>query len=1301
MESLSRGLKICLLGALSVLAAACGNGGAANYPITVGGSINGLATGTELQLQLDGATAITVAGNGPFSFPIAMPMGANYVVTVSGQPVGQSCEVWNGTGTVGASPVSSLFVTCTAVDRTVSGTVSGLLSGRSLVLQDKGTNSTTVSADGTFTFSTPVAGGTNYAVTVLTEPSGQSCSVTDGTGTMGSNEVSNVAVNCSDGTYNIAVTVTGLAAGGLTLQDNGGSTLSISSNGTFNFNQPVASGSGYAVTVASEPLGQTCSVSNGTGTVQSSNVTNIGLVCVSNLYQVSGTLSGLLAGRSIVLQDNGGSSTVVSANGAFVFATPVPSGSGYSVTILTQPTGQTCSVAMGSGTVAGANVTSVAVNCSDNTYDIQVTASGLLRSGLSLQNNGADTLTIPTNNTYNFNTPVASGSAYNVTVFTQPPGETCSVSNGTGTVGGANVTGIDVVCTPNAYSIGGSVSGLNSGNSVVLLDNGGNSTTVSGNHAYTFSTDIASGSGYSVTVSTQPTGQNCSVGNGTGTVVSANVTNVTISCGDNDYNVQATVSGLLSGYSVVLLNNGGDALTVTADGGPYDFATPVASGSPYDVTVQTVSAGQTCSISNGSGTIAGSNVTATVSCAAIDYSIGGSVTGLLSGRSIVLEDNNTNLTTVSSNTTFTFSTKIASGSGYAVAISTSPVGQTCSVSNGSGTVAASNVTNVVINCTDNTYDIGGTVTGLTGSGLVLQDEGGDNLPLAPSGGSFSYTFGTPIAAGSPYAVTVLDQPAGQYCTVSNGTGTVAGSAVTNANVNCVNTYSVGGTLSGLTAGSLILQDNHGSNLTLTVNGPFTFATPIAEGSTYDVTVLTQPAGQDCTVTAGSGTVGAGNVTTVSIICAGAWTWMSGSSTQGSAGIYGTQYTPSASNAPGARYASVTWTDSAGNLWLFGGAGYDSNGHNVYFNDLWEYSTAGGWAWMGGSASTNVSGVYGSPGVAAAGNAPGSRSSGVSWTDSSGNLWLFGGYGYDAAGSLGNLNDLWEFNPTAREWAWVGGSSTENAYGVYGTLGSASLSNMPGARNSAVSWTDNLGNFWLFGGNGQAQSGTGGSLNDLWMFSPTLGWAWMSGSNGLDQVGSYGSQGTPSLANVPGARQLASAWIDASNDLWVFGGQGYDSSGHLGYMNDLWEYNATAGTWTWVSGSSTIAALAVYGTKGVAAAGNVPGARGNSDAWIDSSGNLWLFGGFAYNSTGTQGSVDDLWTYNPTAGTWTWIAGSSTADVAGVYGTKQTTAATNEPGARNSASAWTNHAGGFWVFGGQGFDSTGAGGLLNDLWEYVP
>jgi N-acetylneuraminic acid mutarotase len=1291
MKHLSRCVRPALLCALSVLAAACSDGGSVELaPLTVSGSITGLSPGASIVLENPGSQPLSVSANGSFIFAFfsTVPRGASYDVTISQQPAGEKCIVTNGSGIVGTTSVGSVLVNCIADDHTVSGTVAGLLSGRSLVLQDNGGDSMSMSANGSFSFPTAVANGTNYAVTVLTQPMGQSCAVTNGSGTIGTSDVADVEVHCSDNTYNVAVRVSGVNASGLRLQDNGTSTLSVSSNGTFDFNTPIASGSAYSVTLASDPVGESCAVSNGSGTVESSNVTNLTVICVPGLYQISGTLSGMLSGGSIVLQDNGGNSTTISANGSFFFSTPIASGSGYAVTVFSQPVGQTCSVALGSGTVMGANVENVGVNCSDNSYNIAVSVSGILRSGLTLLDNGGDNLSILTNGTHNFNTPIASGSAYAVTILSQPAGESCSVTNGTGTVVGSNVTGIMVTCTPNNYSIGGSVSGLLSGNSVVLEDNGGNSTTVSGNGSFVFSTPIASGAGYAVTA-TSPPGQSCSVTAGSGTVISANVNTVVINCSDNTYNVAATVTGV-NASGLVLLDNGGDSLTVSANQ-TYNFATPLASGSAYDVTTSSLPTGESCTVTNGSGTVTSSNVTATVNCTPNDYSIGGSVTGLLSGNSIILQDNGANSTTVSSNTSFTFSTKIASGSSYAVSISTYPVGQSCTVTKGSGTVAGANFNQVLVNCSDNDYNIGVTVSGLNGSGLELQDNGADTLDVASDG---TYTFGTPVAAGSTYAVTVLTQPSspGQICTVSGGSGKVAGSNVT-VSVSCENTYTIGGTLSGLTTGSIVLQDNHTDNLTLLANGSFTFATPIADGSPYDVTVLTQPSGQDCTVSGGSGTVGAGNVTTVSIICSGAWTWMSGSNTQGAAGFYGT---PLTSDVPGARYSSATWTDSAGNLWLFGGVGYDSHGNNVYFNDLWEYSAASGsWTWVSGSSTTNVSGVYGMLGTPLAGDTPGARSAPVSWRDSSGNLWLFGGYGYDSAGNRGNLNDLWEFSPTALTWTWMGGSNIENAFGVYGTLGTASTSNMPGARNSAVSWTDSSGNFWLFGGNGEAQSGSGGYLNDLWMFNQTAGWTWVSGSSSFDSSGSYGTQGTAAAGNVPGGRQSASAWIDSSNNLWVFGGQGYDSAGHVGYMNDLWVYSPTAG-WTWISGSNTIAALAVYGTKGVAAAGNVPGARGSSNAWIDSSGDLWLFGGFTY-----QGSMDDLWMYNPTSGNWMWVSGSSTADVKGVYGTKGIAAATNVPGARNSAAAWTDPSGAFWLFGGAGFDSAGTSGDLNDLWKYVP
>jgi N-acetylneuraminic acid mutarotase len=104
---------------------------------------------------------------------------------------------------------------------------------------------------------------------------------------------------------------------------------------------------------------------------------------------------------------------------------------------------------------------------------------------------------------------------------------------------------------------------------------------------------------------------------------------------------------------------------------------------------------------------------------------------------------------------------------------------------------------------------------------------------------------------------------------------------------------------------------------------------------------------------------------------------------------------------------------------------------------------------------------------------------VSWLDSRGRLWLFGGYGYDPAGNQGHLNDLWQYNPTSREWTWVSGANFINQPGLYGTKGTASRSNVPGARQKAAAWINSSGKLWLFGGYGYASAGNQGYLNDLW------------------------------------------------------------------------------------------------------------------------------------------------------------------------------------------------------------------------------
>jgi hypothetical protein len=81
------------------------------------------------------------------------------------------------------------------------------------------------------------------------------------------------------------------------------------------------------------------------------------------------------------------------------------------------------------------------------------------------------------------------------------------------------------------------------------------------------------------------------------------------------------------------------------------------------------------------------------------------------------------------------------------------------------------------------------------------------------------------------------------------------------------TYTIGGTVSGLNpGGTLVLQNNGGNNLTVTQNGPFTFTAPINYANGYDVSVLTQPAGQTCTLTGAVGAYPGMSVTTVAVTC---------------------------------------------------------------------------------------------------------------------------------------------------------------------------------------------------------------------------------------------------------------------------------------------------------------------------------------------------------------------------------------------------------------------------------------------------
>ncbi|MGB6130464.1 MAG: kelch repeat-containing protein [Acidobacteriaceae bacterium] len=276
---------------------------------------------------------------------------------------------------------------------------------------------------------------------------------------------------------------------------------------------------------------------------------------------------------------------------------------------------------------------------------------------------------------------------------------------------------------------------------------------------------------------------------------------------------------------------------------------------------------------------------------------------------------------------------------------------------------------------------------------------------------------------------------------------------------------------------------------------------------------------------------------------------------------------------------------------------------------------------------------------------------------------------------------------------MGGSNQIRAAGIYGTQGIPSLSNMPGARDNAVAWTDSQGNFWLFGGIGDDSTDNTGLLNDLWRYSNGE-WTWMAGSNLSAQPGTYGTKGVPSPQDSPGARFEATGWSDASGNLWLFGGTGIDSTGTSADLNDLWRFSN--GEWSWVSGSNVGDQAGVWGTKGEPDSANVPSSRYGAVSWTDPFGNLWLFGGSGSgsgNCTSCSPQLGDLWRYS--GGEWTWMGGSNLNSQPGVYGTEGLASADNVPPPRDDAATWTDAEGDFWLFGG-----VGAGDLdLNDLWEY--
>jgi len=617
----------------------------------------------------DKGDTLTFTTNTSQSFTKKYNGGSSYSVTIQTQPAGQTCTLGsNASGTINSN--ITVTATCANSNPTISVTTTGLAG--TLVVHDDKNENLTFTTNTTQTFPTSYTSGSTYTVTIQTQPTNQTCTLSsNATGTITSNIT--VTATCISN-FKINVAVTGLA-GTVVVHDDKNQNLTFTTNTTKTFSTPYASGSTYSVTIKTQPTGQTCTLSsNANGTI-TSNIT-VTATCTSN-FTISVSATGLVG--TLVVHDDKNENLTFTTNGTQTFPTTYASGSTYAVTIQTQPTGQNCTLSSNASGTITANTT-VTATCTSN-FTISVSATGLVGT-LVVHDDKNENLTFTTNNTQTFPTAYASGTTYAVTIQTQPTGQTCTLSgNASGTIT-ANTT-VTATCISN-FTLSVTASGLVG--TLVVQDNQSDQLTFTTNNTQTFTKAYANGTSYSVSIVTQPTGQTCTLsGNASGTI-SANTT-VTATCISN-FTISVAVTGL-SG-TLVVQDDKLDGLTFTTNN-TQTFASTYASGSSYTVSVQTQPSGQTCTLSsNATGTIT-SNITVTATCANSGNNLTVSVAVIGLSGSVTMQDDQGDTLTFSSNTTQTFTKTYASGSSYTVYVTSQPTSQSCIPTYAKGTIT-SNVT---------------------------------------------------------------------------------------------------------------------------------------------------------------------------------------------------------------------------------------------------------------------------------------------------------------------------------------------------------------------------------------------------------------------------------------------------------------------------------------------------------------------------------------------------------------------------------------------------------------------------------
>lgn len=426
--------------------------------------------------------------------------------------------------------------------------------------------------------------------------------------------------------------------------------------------------------------------------------------------------------------------------------------------------------------------------------------------------------------------------------------------------------------------------------------------------------------------------------------------------------------------------------------------------------------------------------------------------------------------------------------------------------------------------------------------------------------------------------------------------------------------------------------------------------------------------------------------------AGEWTWLKGGSTINQTGNWGSMGVTSATTTPPSLFQTEFWTAQDGTLWMYGGR--DTDAHE--YAALWKYDPANNtWTWIKGPNTYSYEGNFGTMGVPAPSNLPPAKSyCMMSWTDLDGNFWMYGGRNGSQFGNGVENNDLWRYEVATNNWTWMKGSQADNPSAVWGVKGVPNSTNQPPALTLALTWTDDVGDLWLFGGYSTQFLGR---YNAVWRYQiSTNTWTWMAGEDTINPTVNYGSMGVPAPTNAPSGRYAQSLGKSSDGKLWFYGGT---TSGNFQYR-DLWSFNTMTALFTWEGGAEGFSNSLLNGPDYGTLCTNDPldsigGRKGTT--WRDSRDRLWLFGEATDGSN--PYSRNDMWTYCTANDQWTWVAGPSATNDPGSWGTVGVSNPNNRPNGRLFGATWTGADGSLYLFGG-----LEAGPFFpthNDLWRFVP